>query len=124
MVRKYAMTGAAIALLAVIFGAFGAHMLKETLSEDDLKTFETGVRYQMYHGLGILLVALLADRFGSGKSMLWAGRLLLLGVILFSGSLYGLSLTGLAFFGPITPLGGVSLIAGWLCLILAIRRPE
>lgn len=124
MVRKYAMIGAFVALLAVVLGAFGAHMLEERISEDDLKTFETGVRYQMYHGLGILLVALLGDRFGSGKKLIWAGRLLVIGVILFSGSLYGLSLTGLAFFGPITPLGGVSIIAGWICAILGARKTE
>ncbi|RUS43562.1 DUF423 domain-containing protein [Cohnella sp. AR92] len=124
MLRKYAMIGAFIALLAVVFGAFGAHALKDQISEDDLKTFETGVRYQMYHGLGLLLIALLGDRFGSGKKMVWAGRLLVLGVILFSGSLYGLSLTGLTFFGPITPLGGVSFIAGWLCVILAARKAQ
>ncbi|MBB6633822.1 DUF423 domain-containing protein [Cohnella thailandensis] len=124
MVRKYAMIGAFVALLAVVLGAFGAHMLEERISEDDLKTFETGVRYQMYHGLGILLVALLGDRFGSGKNLLWAGRLLVVGVILFSGSLYGLSLTGLTFFGPITPLGGASFIAGWICAILGARKTE
>ena len=122
MLQRYTAIGAVLALLAVAFGAFGAHSLKEHISEDDLAVFETGVRYQMYHGLGILLVALLSDRLGSGKLFLWSARLLTIGVVLFSGSLYALSLTGIGAFGPITPLGGVAFLAGWLCLALSVRK--
>lgn len=122
MLKRYTAAGAIIALLAVAFGAFGAHTLKGHLSDDDLQVFETGVRYQMYHGLGLLAVALLADRFGENKLIRWSARLLTIGVILFSGSLYALSLTGLDAFGPITPLGGVAFLAGWLCLVLSVLR--
>ena len=121
MLKNYVSIGAVIALLAVAFGAFGAHSLKDHLSEDDLSVFETGVRYQMYHGLGVLLVALLSDRLGSGKLVLWSARLLTIGVVLFSGSLYALSMTGIDAFGPITPIGGVAFLAGWLCLALSVR---
>nr|WP_238357865.1 DUF423 domain-containing protein [Cohnella zeiphila] len=108
-------------MLAVAFGAFGAHSLKDHLSEDDLSVFETGVRYQMYHGLGVLLVALLSDRLGNGKLVLWSARLLTIGVVLFSGSLYALAMTGIDAFGPITPIGGVAFLAGWFCLALSVR---
>jgi len=121
VLKSYVSIGAVVALLAVAFGAFGAHSLKGHLSEDDLSVFETGVRYQMYHGLGILLVALLSDRLGAGKLVVWSARLLTIGVVLFSGSLYALSMTGIDAFGPITPIGGVAFLAGWLCLALAVR---
>ncbi|MBB6672365.1 DUF423 domain-containing protein [Cohnella nanjingensis] len=124
MLLKYVKIGAAVAGLAVAFGAFGAHSLKETLSADDLAVFETGVRYQMYHGLGILLIALLADRLPSAKLTQWAARLLVIGTVLFSGSLYALSLSGIKPLGAITPLGGVAFLAGWLCLLLAARKPK
>ncbi|MCC3377552.1 DUF423 domain-containing protein [Cohnella sp. REN36] len=124
MMTKYVKIGAAVAGLAVAFGAFGAHSLKETLSADDLAVFETGVRYQMYHGLGLLLVALLGERLASGKLALWSARLLLIGTVVFSGSLYALTLTGTKWLGAITPIGGVAFLAGWLCLLLAARKPR
>ncbi|WP_217594065.1 DUF423 domain-containing protein [Cohnella sp. GbtcB17] len=123
LLKKYVGIGAIVAGLAVAFGAFGAHALKETLSEHYLEVFETGVRYQMYHGLGILLVALLAERFPSAtKLMQWSARLLLIGTVLFSGSLYILSLSGIDWLGAITPLGGVGFLAGWACLAIAALR--
>lgn len=122
MLKRYTAAGAILALLAVAFGAFGAHSLKGHLSEDDLDVFETGVRYQMYHGLGLLIVALLSDKLGEGKLVRWSARLLLVGVVLFSGSLYALATTGLKAFGPITPLGGVAFLAGWLLLALAALK--
>lgn len=122
MLKRYTAAGAILALLAVAFGAFGAHSLKGHLSDDDLDVFETGVRYQMYHGLGLLIVALLSDKLGEGKLVRWSARLLLIGVVLFSGSLYALALTGIKAFGPITPLGGVAFLAGWLLLALAALK--
>lgn len=123
LLKKYVGIGAIVAGLAVAFGAFGAHSLKETLSEHYLEVFETGVRYQMYHGLGILLVALLSERFPSAtKLMRWSARLLLIGIVLFSGSLYILSLSGIDWLGAITPLGGVAFLAGWACLAIAALR--
>ncbi|MCQ6558602.1 DUF423 domain-containing protein [Paenibacillus mendelii] len=114
--------GAIHALLAVALGAFGAHGLEGKISNDMLDVFETGVRYHMYHGLGLLLLALIADRIGTSKRMLWAGRLMHIGIFLFSGSLYALSLTDLSVFGPITPFGGVAFIAAWALTAMSLWR--
>lgn len=116
MARKYVAIGALLCLLAVAIGAFGAHGLKEVLSEDELSTYQTGVQYHMIHGLGILFTALLANMWGESPRLKWGARLLLIGVILFSGSLYLLSITGIKPLGIITPFGGVSFIAGWFLI--------
>ncbi|CAI6082117.1 DUF423 domain-containing protein [Cohnella sp. JJ-181] len=123
MQTKYVSIGAIVGGLAVAFGAFGAHSLKDALSEHYLEIFETGVRYQMYHGLGILLVALLSDRLQSAAGLIrWSARLLLTGTVIFSGSLYILALSGVDWLGAITPIGGVAFLAGWACLVLAARK--
>jgi uncharacterized membrane protein YgdD (TMEM256/DUF423 family) len=106
------------AFLAVAFGAFGAHVLEARVEPARLDTFATGVQYHMYHALGLLIIGLLAERMGASRRMQWAGRLLLIGIILFSGSLYLLVLTGVTVLGAITPLGGVSFLAGWLLVAL------
>jgi uncharacterized membrane protein YgdD (TMEM256/DUF423 family) len=113
MFSKYGALGAIHALLAVMLGAFAAHGLKARLSEEMLNVFETGVRYHMYHGIGMLLLALAADRLGSSQSIRWAARLMHAGIFLFSGSLYVLSLTDVKWLGAITPLGGVAFIVAW-----------
>ena len=110
---NWIMTGAISALIAVAAGAFGAHALKERLSENLLNAFEVGVRYQFYHALALLLMGVLVQRMPGANTAAWC---FLVGTILFSGSLYALALTGLKFFGPITPLGGVVLMAGWAML--------
>jgi len=112
--------GAIHGLLAVALGAFGAHGLKGKLSEDMLTVFETGVRYHMYHALGLLILAILAERMSNNRRLLWAGRLMHIGIFLFSGSLYALSLSGLKLFGPITPLGGVAFIVAWALTAMAL----
>ena len=125
--RALLVAGCVAGGLAVVLGAFGAHALKGRLPESALQTFETGVRYQMFHALALLLVALLADRLG-GTWPLAAGWLFIAGVVLFSGSLYLLSartLLGIEswrWLGPITPLGGLCFIAGWAALVLAVFR--
>lgn len=121
MSRTFFRLGAALAFLSVAFGAFAAHSLRGIISDSALANFETGARYQMYHALGLFAAAWLASRV-SGRLVNWGGGLLLLGVILFSGSLYLLSLTGVTLFGLITPFGGVSFLAGWACLFLAARE--
>lgn len=121
MQRKYAITGAIMMLLSVVIGAFGAHILKPILMES-IGTFETGVHYQMIHGLGIILVSLTAGIIGESRSLLWSSRFMLAGIILFSGSLYLLAITGIRWFGPITPLGGVSFIAGWFMFAKALWK--
>ena len=104
--------------LGVALGAFGAHGLRGRLSPDMLAVFETGVRYHMYHALALILVGLIMGRW-SGWLMHTAGWCFVAGILLFSGSLYALALTGVTVLGAITPLGGVAFLAGWACLTLA-----
>lgn len=106
--------------LSVAAGAFASHALKEKLTERAAEIFETGARYQMYHALALLLVALLLSRAEAPQlTLVAAGYAFIIGVILFSGSLYALSLTGIKWLGPITPLGGVAFLVGWGCLAVA-----
>ncbi len=114
--RFWLVSGAVLAAIAVAAGAFGAHGLRDRLSAADLATFETAARYQMYHALALVAVALLDGR---GLNVRPAGWLFLAGVVLFSGSLYLLTLGNLRWMGAVTPLGGVAFIAGWLALAWA-----
>ena len=102
--------------LAVSLGAFAAHALRARMSPELLNTFQTGVQYHMYHALALLGVALLTAQFPSATLPKAAGHLFMLGIILFSGSLYALSLSGVRWLGAITPLGGVAFLAAWGCL--------
>lgn len=113
--------GSALAALAVAIGAFGAHGLKSRVSADDLVIFETGVRYQMYHSLALILLGLIGVNFQSNIVQLPA-ILFLVGIIIFSGTLYLIPLTGLRWFGAITPIGGTALILGWIVLIFNLIR--
>lgn len=112
MDRLFALAGAKLALLAVALGAFGAHALRARLSPEDLAIFETGVRYQMYHALALFAVAWAASRW-PGTAVNAAGWMFIMGVLIFSGSLYALVLTDTRWLGAITPVGGVALILGW-----------
>jgi uncharacterized membrane protein YgdD (TMEM256/DUF423 family) len=106
--------------LSVAAGAFASHALRDKISERSLEIFDTGARYQMYHALALLLVALLISRVASPPSTLIASAwLFIIGIAIFSGSLYALSLTGVKYLGEITPLGGVAFIAGWGALAVA-----
>ncbi|PSB36636.1 DUF423 domain-containing protein [filamentous cyanobacterium Phorm 46] len=106
--------------LSVAGGAFASHALKNQLTDRALGIFETGARYQMYHALALLFVALLLNRAEQSQTFLAvAGWAFITGTIIFSGSLYALSLTDIKWLGAITPLGGVALIIGWGCLALA-----
>tara|TARA_B000000475_G_scaffold77730_1_gene62798 strand:+ start:4700 stop:5113 length:414 start_codon:yes stop_codon:yes gene_type:complete len=109
-------TGSIFAALAVLFGAFGAHGLKSRVSAEDLIIFETGVRYQMYHALALILLGLLAMNPNTAITNLTFG-LFVAGILIFSGTLYLIPLTGLRWLGAITPIGGTTLIAGWISLI-------
>ncbi len=120
--------GALLLTLAVALGAFGAHALKSRLAPDQLANWRTGVDYHFYHALGLLVVGLLADRLGGTRAR-WIAWLLMAGILLFSGSLYLLSVRDLfglgrmaSLLGPITPLGGVCLIAAWLLLFITALR--
>jgi uncharacterized membrane protein YgdD (TMEM256/DUF423 family) len=118
VIRIFWVLGCGFALLAVAAGAFGAHALRERLPEAMLAIFETGVRYQMYHALGLLAAALLLARAPS-TSAVAAGWLFTFGIVVFSGSLYVLVLSGVRTWGAVTPFGGVAMIAGWALLAYA-----
>ncbi len=104
--------GSINAFLSVALGAFGAHMLKSRLTPEMLEIFQTGIKYHMIHALGLLLVGVMGFWMQKLVFMQWAGWLLLAGIVLFSGSLYILSITGIRWFGAITPLGGLCFLAG------------
>ena len=103
-------------MLAVVFGAFGAHALKGKLDDQALKVFETAVQYHFYHTFALLVVGVIALNQPQTVLLKSSGWLFVVGVLVFSGSLYLLSLTGVRWLGAITPLGGLALIAGWACL--------
>ena len=121
MERFFAVAGAVAALIGVTVGAFGAHGLRDRLTPADLDIFETGVRYHMYHALGLFAVAWVASRWPSGTTTI-AGWAFIIGIVVFSGSLYTLVLTGQRWLGAVTPIGGVALIVGWAALGWAILR--
>ena len=121
MERTFFGLGAVFAFLGVALGAFGAHGLRATLSPADLATFEVGVRYQMYHALALLAVAWASTRWESA-SVAASGWLFVAGIVVFSGSLYVLVLTGQRWLGAVTPIGGVAFLAGWALLAWAALR--
>jgi uncharacterized membrane protein YgdD (TMEM256/DUF423 family) len=108
--------------LGVALGAFGAHALSARLTSDLLATFETGVRYHFYHALALIGVVVAIGRWPQSNLPVIAGWLFVAGILIFSGSLYVLALTGIRWLGAITPIGGVAFIAGWICLALAAWR--
>lgn len=120
LTRIFLATAAIFGGLSVIGGAFASHALKHQLTDRALAIFETGARYQMYHALALLLVALILSRAPEPQTFFAvAGWAFIAGTIIFSGSLYALSLTDIKWLGEITPLGGVAYIVGWGCLAVA-----
>lgn len=109
-------------LTAVGLGAFAAHGLKARLASESLLAFQTGVQYQMYHALVLIGIALIGKTFGQSGALTASGWLLIVGMVLFSGSLYILALGGPRWVGPITPLGGLCLLLGWLALLVEAVR--
>lgn len=130
MINRSIITGASLAAIAVILGAFGAHGLKDALGPENihlLQSYETGVRYQMYHAFAIILLGIIAKVFGENKFLTVSSWFFVSGIIFFSGSIYILStrsLTGLdwTWLGPVTPIGGLCFIVGWVLLIIAFLR--
>jgi uncharacterized membrane protein YgdD (TMEM256/DUF423 family) len=120
MDRLFARLAAMSGLISLAAGAFGAHGLRTRIAPESLLVFETAARYQMYHALALLAVAWAVTRWPGTLPHL-AGWFFVIGTILFSGSLYTLALTGAGWLGAITPLGGVALLGGWLCLALSPR---
>jgi uncharacterized membrane protein YgdD (TMEM256/DUF423 family) len=115
--------GAILGGLSVIMGAFGAHGLEKYLDDYSKAVFETAAKYQMYHALALLAVGILALHGRSGLVLNLAGWSFLLGTLIFSGTLYTLSLTGIRWLGAITPIGGLGLILGWFLLAIAAGSP-
>lgn len=123
MLKKYFVTGTLGVALAIALGAFGAHGLKEIVSERMLANYETGVRYQMYCALAIMVIALAASlKPHAHKLLSRACLLIIIGAVIFSGSLYTMALTGLTFLGAITPIGGVLMIAGFIMTAFTIVK--
>lgn len=127
MHKGFLKIAAIIGILSVALGAFAAHALKGLVSDHSVATFETGVRYQFYHVFALMAVGILYKDFPSGK-LIWAGRLFLLGILLFSGSLYTLAIVqasvkpGYNWIGAITPFGGICFISGWFLMFLSFFR--
>ncbi len=122
MEKFFFVCAAILGALGVALGAFGAHALEARLSASLLQTYETGVRYHFYHVVALLAVVFAVGRWPNTNLPVIAGWLFLVGVLIFSGSLYILALTGVRWLGAITPIGGVAFVAGWLCLALAALR--
>jgi len=121
MLRGFLMLAAFFGFTGVALGAFAAHALKSRLTPEYLAIFQTGVTYQLVHTLALFGVALLATQI-QGRLVTWAGASFTVGILLFSGSLYLLSTTGISKLGIITPFGGLAFLVGWLCLGLAAWR--
>ena len=119
---RLALAAALLSGLGVALGAFGAHALRGRLTPDLLAVFETGVRYQMYHALALFGAAVLAVRLPGTTLPVLAGWLFVIGILVFSGSLYALALTGVRGLGAVTPIGGVAFLAGWVLLAVALMR--
>lgn len=122
MTRLFLALGSINAALAVMLGAFGAHGLKSRLTTEMLEIYQTGVDYHFYHALGLLAVGLVAYHLPESTWLKWSGWLMLAGIIIFSGSLYVLSISGIRWLGAITPIGGLSFIIAWLFLTIAVLK--
>jgi len=122
MQRRFLIWAGGLALLAVGLGAFGAHVLEGRLAEDMHQAFETGVLYHLAHALGLGIVALATGQFGSKRLLAWSARLMGAGVVLFSGSIYVMALSGIRGFAVITPVGGVAFLVAWGLFIVGVRK--
>ena len=127
MHKSFLVIGSLLGGLAVALGAFGAHGLKKIVPAETVTTFQTGVQYQMYHALALILTAIVFERVGTNM-LQWAGNSFIIGTVLFSGSLYALTAmkatgkVGMEGIGIITPIGGLFFIAGWVLFLLAILK--
>ena len=124
MAKLWLTLGSVGMLLAVAMGASGAHALKKTLTPDLMTIYETAVHYHVYHALGLIAIGLLALHLPATALLRWAGVLMAAGLVLFSGSLYALSLSGIRWLGAITPIGGTAFLAAWSLLAIAVMRAE
>lgn len=119
--RLFLTAGAISGALAVLLGAFGAHMLKQVLSPDMLEVYKTGIQYQFYHTFALLAVGILMH-LKPTKSLKWSGYLFISGTSIFSGFLYLLAITGIKSLGMIVPIGGLTLVAAWILLLFYVLK--
>lgn len=124
MAKSYLIAAAFSGMAAVILGAFGAHGLRAHLSPELMTIYQTGVQYHFYHTLGLLAVAVMLTQWPGSRALRWSGNLFLVGIVIFSGSLYLLSFTGLRWLGAITPIGGLAFIVAWLMMLLAVWKDD
>ena len=122
MAKCYLALGCINAMLVVIIGAFAAHGLKARLTVENMAIFQTGVQYHFYHAVGLILLGLIALQIPISPYLRWSGWLMLAGIILFSCSLYALSITNIRWLGMITPFGGLAFIIAWLLLTIGIMK--
>ncbi|MTD30894.1 DUF423 domain-containing protein [Planomicrobium sp. YIM 101495] len=122
--KLFLIVGAISSMLSVAFGAFGAHLLEGRIEDKYLDTWQTAVQYQMFHSVGLIVIAILmsSSLLGPLTQLSWAGYLMIAGIVIFSGSLYVLSLTGIGVLGAITPIGGVAFIAAWIMVVVAAMK--
>lgn len=120
MANPFLLLGAISGFIAVALGAFGAHGLKDRLPADMLAVYHTAVQYQFWHTAALLAVGVLALHWPGHAALKWSGWAFVAGIVVFSGSLYLLALTGTRWLGAITPIGGVAFLAGWLLLAIAV----
>ena len=120
--KLFLLLGGINAALAVILGAFGAHALKARVSAEMLAVYQTGVQYHFYHALGLVLVGLAIMQLPESVPIKWSGGLMLVGIVLFSGSLYGLSLSELRWLGAVTPFGGAAFIVAWVVFVFGVIK--
>jgi uncharacterized membrane protein YgdD (TMEM256/DUF423 family) len=124
MKSAFLFLGAFSAFMGVGMGAFGTHALKATLTPEILAIYQTGVTYQMWHSLGLIAIAVLQQHASESKLVAWAGWLMFIGILLFSGSLYTLALTNLHQVGMITPIGGICFLIAWLLLCFSAKNKK
>lgn len=122
MAKLFLALGCINAMLVVLIGAFGAHGLKARLTVENMAVFQTGVQYHFYHAVGLILLGLIALQIPITPYLRWSGWLMLVGIVLFSGSLYALSITNIHWLGMITPFGGLAFIIAWLLLTIGIIK--
>jgi uncharacterized membrane protein YgdD (TMEM256/DUF423 family) len=122
MTKLFLFLGSVNMFLVVIFGAFGAHGLKERLSPEMMAIYQTGIQYHFYHAIGLLIVGILSFFLQRSSLIQWSGLLMLAGIIIFPGSLYLLSITGLSWLGAITPVGGTAFVVAWFLLAIACLK--
>ncbi len=122
MNKTFLLLGSINAFLAVALGAFGAHGLRSKLSAEMLAIYQTGIQYHMFHAVGLMIVGLVFQWISNSSVMIWAGWSMIFGILIFCGSLYILSISGVRWFGAITPIGGLGFLAGWLLFAYAIFK--